>query len=64
MMITCGTTKSFLEFSKMTVFVGFITCYEGGKYLWRSYSKITRLTRKDALDDAESMRAEALESVA
>jgi len=63
-MISCGTTKSFAAVSEMIVYVGFITFYEGSQYLYRNYSKITRLNRKDALDDAESMRTEALESVA
>jgi len=39
-------------------YVGCIRVYENGKFLWQERSKLTRLNREDALEDAKIMRKE------
>jgi hypothetical protein len=42
---------------KIIVYTGYITVYtDDKKYLYSSYSKITRLTYKDALYDAKELQ--------
>ena len=45
----------------MDLFTGRVELWENGKYIWSKYSKSTRLTYQDAMDDANWMRLELLD---
>ncbi len=41
--------------------MGFVHVYENGRFLYEEKTEIKRLTKKDAIRDAENLRAEILE---
>ena len=49
----------YLKASEIHVFIGYITVKSNeGKYLYSKFSNITRLTREDALWDADNLKRE------
>ncbi len=45
-------------------FVGFVTVYENGRYLWQESSGITRIDCIDALEDANQVKENILSIIA
>lgn len=61
-MIKIGTQKNQPKFYPNPVYVGFATVYTNdGKYLYRKYSSITRLTKDDALTDAKQVKQDLID---